>query len=301
MRSSFVLVLMFITMAAPASGQFPGGSLTGADRLRYEFVQRMQTDLSEYLREWAQGWQDGAERPLPRHYMQSAVIVQSDGRFVQGRSDIAAFTRAMRSEADAATSLLDFEASDGVAYVHGPYTLTHDASPDTPEDGQLVSVLIRDRNRWNVRAQLFIAADPSAALTAPIGAPYLSPFSLPAGASAETRARYGEAMTLLNALRTAWNDRDAERVEALLSKQALAVLPGADMPLYGVAVRSALDAQLPAMGSLTLAVMDFDARARLGYLLGRYHLQGAGGRTGTFVMVTSDAGEGSRIRAVIFQ
>lgn len=301
MKFPAVLALMLITVPVPVSSQFPGGSLTGADRLRYEFVQRMQIDLSEYLRQWAQGWGEDAERPLRDHYMQNAVIVQSDGRFVRGRTDIRAYADAMVSEGDAATSLLDFEASDGVAYVHGPYTLTHAASGH-PEDGQVVSILFRDRNRWNVRAQLFLPAAHTTALTAPVGASHLPPFALPERAAADTRARYGEAMTLLTSLRSAWNDRSTERVAALFSNQPLVLLPGADTPLRGAAVIAALETQLPALGSLTLAVMDFDERARLSYLLGRYHLQGAGGgMTGSFILVTADQGEGSRLRALVFR
>jgi ketosteroid isomerase-like protein len=298
-----IMLALLAATPAPAFSQFPGGQLVGAERLRYEFAQRMQIELAGYLREWEQGWQSDPRRNLSDHYLRDALVLQPDGRFVQGRAEIRPFAATMSSLAsEALTSMTDFEVSEGIAYTYGPYALKPAGAPDTPHEGQLVSVLFKDNDRWYIRAQLFLAGDGAAILPVPVGNSHLPPFSLPAGATSDMQARYAEAATLLGSFRSAWNERSVQRAGLLLSPQALILLPGEESPARGAAALAALERRLPDFGTLTTAVLDYDGRARVSFVLGRYHVQAAGGgRTGSFIMVLADQGEDMKVRAILFR
>ena len=297
------VMIPFVVLCMPevATAQLPGGAIVGPGRNAYEYAQRMQIDLAGYLRAWERSWDSESDPPLRDHYESDALVVQPNGRFVQGQEKVTKFADTMSElSAEAFTSMTDFEASEGIAYTWGPYAIVPREGDGTADAGSLLSILFRDNDRWRIRTQVFLH-ETGPVFSAHVGSEHLPPFALPAGVDADARTRYANAVSLLAAFRTAWNGRNAQRAAGLLSPSALLLLPGAADAVRADAAVTSLETFLADAGTLTTAILDFDARARVAYLLGRYHLSGAHGGTGTFVIVLAQTGGDAQVRAVLFR
>lgn len=303
-RSCLLAILLLAAGTDGARAQLPGGPLVGPARMRYEFVQRLQLELTTYMREWERGWgpRQRYVRRLRDHYTSDAVILTGEGTLIRGRNPVRRFADAMRDQAaEAFTSMADFDASHDVAFVYGPYAITPRAGAGTPDNGLITGVLFKDRDRWRYRVQMFMPRDTALMLRTGGGETLMPPYALDAKADQNARRRYSEAVTTSALLRFAWNQRDVESIRKLLSDNPMILFPGADGPVRGSALESELPERMAELGTWTASVVDFDTRARISYLVGRYHMAARGGpRVGVYLMVVTDEDGEPRLRALIF-
>lgn len=296
-----------------ALAQIPGGSASNSDRWRASFRAAVLSQVRPVMESWQRAWtgQEGAS--IDEHYSLDAVLAPPGGTLIGGRDQIAEFAKSARGRVAALNaSMLDFDASDGLAYLSG----TWDAVPadgGVGASGRIVTMLLKSEGTWLIRSQLF-AAD---SLSAPLLPPRVQSGPLPAlaqrvASNAGTlnkdyvpRQRrndaYHELLTMLASVRRAWGEDDVGAIRKLLSDDALIQLPGSDS-MSGRVTPADLGNVLGEYGTLNTAELDFEYGGALAYLSGRYFVERTSGtpQSGSYMAVFRNIGSGWTIRALLF-
>lgn len=279
-----------------ASAQFPGGALESMDANRYEFMSRKRIELDAFMYEWQQAWAAPTRDRVRTFYTVDAFALHPGGRVSIGPDAVDSLA-AGGNIAEAMTATTDFEVSDYIAFLYGPYAL-QEPTGMSHGSGVAASILVSDGTSWHVRSQLFMEDQPVERESPPPARPY----ELSGGQAEEFQRRYDEAQVMMAKLRTAWNTGDATAAAALFSPRALLKLPTATREVRGPGGVSQLANMMNELGTFNMVVLDFDSRARITYMLGRYHLQnGEDGRTGNYIAVLAREGRDLRIRALLLE
>jgi hypothetical protein len=296
---SLILATLLLAASTTAHAQFPGGRMVNADNVRGEFLLRMQMELAGFLRSWDSTFHRDARVQPQTLYLKSAVVLPPRGSFITGEPVVRDWLQSVRdSVRDASTSMMDHDASDAIAFVYSPYSFSSRDGSGTLNGGVQLSVLFKERLDWQVRAQLFMPSDSTRALPLPTTQP-LPIYQLPRDADGPTRMRYDRAVATFAALRSGW--AEGRVPAALISNDLLLRLPGEETALKGDSTRSHLDGNVKQFGQLQVATVDFAARGRLAYLMGRYYVATPRGpRTGNFIVILADEDNVERVRALLF-
>lgn len=294
MRSKALAIapLAMLLVGTPAAGQFPGGALESMDANRYEFMSRKRPELDAFMHQWQEAWTEPGLATLRSHYTLDALVLHPSGSVTIGPE--AVDTLASGGVAEAMTAITDFEVSDYVAFAYGPLSLM--SGEGVSRNGTMASILISDGRRWFLRSQLLMEDEERTYPPTPAPRPY----ELSGGLAEEFQRRYSDASLKLAALRTAWNAPDSAALTRLFSPRAVIALPGQPRAVRGASGIAQLTESLSELGHLSLVVIDFDSRARVSYMLGRYYLEGAdGGRTGNYMAVLAREDGDLVIRALL--
>jgi ketosteroid isomerase-like protein len=293
-RRAFALSLLAVLAGSgTAAAQFPGGALESMDANRYEFMSRKRVELDAFMSGWQLAWNASSLDEVRRLYTLDAFVLHPGGRVTLGPEAVDTVAGS-GSITEAMTAITDFEVSDYIAFVYGPYALNVESGRSAT--GTAASVMISDGRSWFLRSQLFMEDTAGDRPDAPPARPY----ELSGGLAEEFQRRYADAHRMIAELRNAWNDGDSARAARLFGPRALVKLPGDAHPLRGVAGVAELTQVMSQLGNLDVVVLDFDSRARISYLLGRYYLDAAGSaRTGSFMAVLSREGRALTIRALL--
>ena len=295
------LLLILPLLAAPASvhAQLPGGRVINADEVRTEFLLRMRMEVAGFLRTWDSTFHRDARIQPQALYLKDAVVLPPGGSFITGEAVVRDWLQSVRTQVrDAATSMIDHDASDAIAFVYSPYSFSARDGSGTLNGGVQLSVLLKERQDWQVRAQLFMPSDSTRPLATP-KVPPLPIYQLPRDADQTTRARYDRAIATFAALRTGW--AEGRLAADLLSGEFLLRAPGEETALHGDTAVTHLQTRIRQLGQLQTATVDFATRGRLSYLMGRYYVTTTTGpRTGSFIVILADEERAQRVRALLF-
>lgn len=295
MRNKALALALLATLpgAAPAAGQFPGGALENMDANRYEFMSRKRPELDAFMHRWQEAWTEPGLETLRSHYTLDALVLHPSGSVTIGPEAIDTLA-GNGGVAEAMTAITDFEVSDYVAFTYGPVSLM--TTEGVSNNGTMASILISDGRQWFLRSQLLMEDEERTYADTPAPRPY----ELSGGLAEEFQRRYSDASLELAALRTAWNAADSAALTRLFSPRAVIALPGEPRVVRGAAGVAHLTESLNELGRLSVVVIDFDSRARISYVLGRYYLEGAeGGRTGNYMAVLAREDGDLVIRALL--
>lgn len=298
------------------AGQIPGGRPTDLDLERARFRATVLGEVQPLMDSWRSAWGGQGSASVESHYAGDAVLATPGGTMIGGRAGIGEFAGAARSVVGTwSSSMLDFAAGDGLAYVYGTWR----AGPTTGDagaSGRLVTVLVKVGERWMIRSQVFAAdtlgADLLPVVERPEPLPGLSERVTPDPESEAVASRrilstrrresvYHELLAALASLRRSWTDDDARAVRELMGDDAWLQAPGR-IGSAGPVGGQDLEGMLPDYGGLNTVELDFDVGGTLAYLSGRYYVEGTSGpaRSGTYIATFRNLGSGWLIRSLVF-
>jgi len=305
-RAVALLVLQCLVPSV-LGAQIPGGKGEDVDLQAAQFRAAVLGEVNPLLASWRDAWSGRGDVSIESHYADSALLVIPGGTVLRGRRQIGVFAgRARLATGGLTTSMLDFDAGDGLAYIYGNWEARPVAGTGMGT-GPHITVVMKDRGRWLIRTQVLASADsPSAgpmhvvtesASMTPLTADRIGSGS---GAGAH-RALYGQLSTTLATLRAAWTSGDASAIEALLRDDALLQLPDGAPSMGGVAAAD-LAVALPSYRNLHTVELDFQRSGTMAFVVGRYYAErrSGGARTGLYIAIFKNSGGGWLIRALMF-
>jgi ketosteroid isomerase-like protein len=154
----FVGSALLLTALLPdgLGAQIPGGRSVNYDRERATFRTSILNQIRPVMEAWEGAWRGDVGPTVESLYSPDAVVAVRDS-ILGGRQALADFAQSARSEVGALVpSLLDFDASDKLAYVYGAWSATAPQG-GIRATGRLVTVLRKDGEGWKIRSQLFSA------------------------------------------------------------------------------------------------------------------------------------------------
>ena len=171
MRSAKMTVLVSVLMAAGAAGAasaqvVPGAPAIDWDRSRAEYTQAILGDYNELITEWRENFESGEARRSAEHYTEGAMLIVGGQPPVQGRDSIRSYLDGINATlVDIRTGLLDFVASDNLAFASGPvlYRYRDETGAIHSLTGNHVTVVTRQGRRWRIRTQVLNYVDPASA------------------------------------------------------------------------------------------------------------------------------------------
>jgi ketosteroid isomerase-like protein len=290
------------------------------DRERATFRASILKQIRPLMDSWQGAWRGDVGPSIESFYAADAVVAVEDSMMC-GSQTLADFAHAARrSVAGLAPSMLDFDASEQLAYVYGAWDATS-AGGGERASGRVVTILRKSDGGWVIRAQIFspdsTAAEffravdqkeplPSLERRVAVGSRAVVPtkrgdHERQDAKSVKRIAAYRDLMSTLASLRNAWSNDDAEAVEALMRKDAWVQLPGVT-DWAGHMSSTDLGKILSDFGVLHTAELDFDYGDTLAYLSGRYYVEQSSGppRSGSYVAVFQNLGSGWLIRSLVF-
>lgn len=302
------------------SAQMPGGRSIDFDQERATFRAAILDQVRPVMDSWQGAWRGDAGPSVESFYTPDAVVAVP-GCTVGGNRTIADFARgARRNVAGLSPSMLDFDASDDLAYVYGAWSGTP-ASGRLGAQGRLVTILRRSGEGWRIRSQLFVADSmsggvfpeveqteplPSLERRVAVGPRAAEPVSRerrerPDAGTSRRISAYRDLMSTMASLRSAWGADDADQVSSLMREDAWVQLPGA-VNWAGRVTAADLGKVLPRFGTLNTAELDFDYGDTLAYMSGRYYVERESGpaESGAYVAVFQNLGSGWLIRSLVF-
>lgn len=318
--AGWVTVLLIVLLPGGLAAQIPGGRSHNFRGERARFLAAALGQIRPVMDSWAAGWRAEGSPPVEDLYAPDAVVGVQD-YFLGGEQALADFTRTVRDRAGALVpSMLDFDASDGLAYVYGTW------SASSPQAGthigrRLVTVLRKDEGGWAIRFQMFGADSASAELfgavepTEPwpslerrvaVGSRAFIP-SMPGDRERQDRrsvkriATYHEVIRALASVRTAWNAGDTDAFAELLREGAMVHPPGGGT-WPGTSRPAELKKVLDGYGRLYTVELDFECSGTMTYLSGRYFTETDSGPplSGNYVAVFQNLGSDWQIRSLLF-
>ena len=313
------VALLLTLLPTAGAAQIPGGRSLSFDQERATFLATMLGQVRPVVDAWEASWRGDRADPV-RLYAPDAVVAVRDS-MIGGPRSLEAFARAVREDVGApSASMLDFDASDRLAYVYGAWSAT---SPQrgTTAQGRIVTVLRKDDGDWTIRSQLFSADSAAGGLYAAleqveplpslerrvaVGVRAMVPVGRGDREKQDLRAvqrisAYHELIGIMAATRMAWSADDTEGLSALMRENAWVQLPGVADWAGHVSVED-LRRVLGDYGELHTAELDFDYGSTMAYLSGKYWAeQGAGAPlTGSYMAVFQKLGSTWLIRSLTF-
>jgi ketosteroid isomerase-like protein len=269
---------------------------------------------------WEGAWRGDAGPSLESFYAPDAVVAVG-GSLVGGSRDLTDFLRTARRGVPAlAPSMLDFDASENLAYVYGAWSATP-TSGGLGATGRLITVLRKTGGAWRIRSQSFAAdsvgealfplaereeALPSVERRVAVGSKAAEPAMPGKRERADSRSTrrisvYRDLIATLASVRSAWNADDPEALTALMREDAWVQLPGVQ-GWAGHASAADLARVLSEYGTLNTVELDFDYGDTLAYLSGRYYVEfeSEPARSGSYMAIFQNLGSGWLIRSLTF-
>jgi ketosteroid isomerase-like protein len=314
-----VLILGMI-LPAGAGAQIPGGRSLNVDRERATFRATILKQIRPMMDSWQGAWRGDVGPSLESFYAPDAVVAVRDS-MMGGSETLGDFAEAARrSVAGLAPSMLDFDASERLAYVYGAWDATS-ARGGERAAGRVVTILRKTEGEWVIRLQVFSADSAAGDLLKPVtqeeplpslerrvavGSRAVVPTKRGDGERQDARtvqriSVYRDLISTLASLRAAWSRDDAEALTDLMRKDAWVQLPGvADWA--GHVTSADLNRILRDFGTLHTAELDFDLGDTLAYLSGRYYAERSSGpsQSGSYVAVFQNLGSGWQVRSLVF-
>jgi hypothetical protein len=282
----------------------PGGKGVDVDAQQAQFNGVMVKIVRAATQAWQEAWSRPAESNVViERYHPEATVVQLGGPLVAGRETVRALTDSLRARVGAASlGFSDFEASEGIAYIYGPFSMEPRNGTSPTINGQHLTVLRREKNGFLIRSQLFLASAGAGALPLLPARHPSGPLTVQSMANAGTVARYRSANDLVNQLHRAWSAHDSVGIFALFSANAVLQLPGEAVAVSGARARAAVHTMFQRAGELHFVTLDYDASGRLGVLVGQYYFDvpGGAGLTGYFGLVIDWHENKWQVRSLIF-
>jgi len=311
-------LLLVCLLPAGLAAQIPGGRSVNFDRERAAFRAAVLNQVRPVMESWQGAWRGDVGPSVEGFYAPDCVIAIRDS-LMGGSRTLAEFARTARRDVGALTpSMLDFDASDRLAYVYGAWS-TASAGVGAPATGRLVTVLRKSAEGWMIRFQLFSADSagagsfraveqaepmPSVERRVAVGSRAFVPAGTGGGERQDSRsvqriAVYRALVATMASLRRAWNDDDTEAFTALLRDEAWVQIPGAG-DWAGRTTPADLNRVLPEYGNLYTAELDFEYGGTMAYLSGRYYAErtSAQALSGSYAAVFQNLGSGWQIRFI---
>src|SRR5687768_13707054 len=122
-----LVILAIAIRSAVAVGQdLPGGRGVDVDLQRAQFNALMIKTVREFNTAWQNAWPVSANGSRPAdHYNSEATLLQPGGGLISGQPAIRAFTDSLRAQIrDATLALMDYDASEGIAYYYGSFQMS---------------------------------------------------------------------------------------------------------------------------------------------------------------------------------
>lgn len=313
-------MVLCTVLPAGVAAQIPGGRSVNFDRERAAFRATILKQIRPLMDSWQGAWRGDVGPTIESFYAPDAVVEVQDSMMC-GSQTLADFAgAARRNVAGLAPSMLDFDASETLAYVYGAWDATS-AGGGERATGRVVTILRKSAGEWVIRSQIFSSDSTGAEFFRPagqkeplpslerrvaVGSKAVVPTKRGDGErqdarSAQRIAVYRDLISRLASFRRAWSDDDAEAVEALMRKDVWVQRPGiADWA--GRLESANLVTILSEFGALHTAELDFDSGDTLAYLSGRYYVEQSSGppRSGSYVAVFQNLGSGWLIRSLVF-
>ena len=115
------LIVTFLPAALAA--QIPGGRASNMSVERATFRAAMLKEIRPRMESWMDAWRGQGDATIESHYSDDAVLVLPGSAMAGSHEEIAALVQAARKNVAALnSSMLDFAAADGMAYVYGTFT-----------------------------------------------------------------------------------------------------------------------------------------------------------------------------------
>jgi ketosteroid isomerase-like protein len=302
-----MLASVFCALALPADTRaqlMPGGKGVDVDAQQAQFNGVMVKVVRSALQTWQEAWSKVADASaVTDRYHSEATIVQAGGPLIAGHVAVRAFTDSLRKLIrDGSLGFSDFEASEGIAYIYGPFSLEPRDGTSPTINGQHLTVLRRDNKGFLIRSQMFVPQSGAARISFLPAQHPGGPLTVQSMANAATVARYKSANELLTQLHRSWSDNDSTGVFALFNGNATVQLPGQSSGMTGARARAALNELLERSGDLHFVALDYDASGRLGVVMGQYYIEipGADALNGYFGMVLDWRENKWMVRALVF-
>lgn len=167
-RTLIPVTFVVFGLAGTASAQIvPGAPAIDWDRSRAEYTQEMLGEYNELITKWRENFEVGRAPKSADHYAEGALLIINGQAPVQGRDSIRSYFDGIdETVVEIRTGLLDFVASDNLAFASGPlvYRFRDETGAIRSHTGHHVTIVTREGRRWRIRTQVLNYADP---ITAP--------------------------------------------------------------------------------------------------------------------------------------
>lgn len=306
-NSVALAMLLAAVVQVPAAGQIPGAARTRADVEAARFRASVLELVRPRLEAWEDAWRSDA-REFAGFYSPAAILAVPGAMPLYGRESL---TRFIESSTLVAlhTSLLDFEASDRMAYVYGTWA-SQPGEGEVGATGRHVTVLDNLEGQWLIRSQTFTASAlagspfPVVPQTEPLPSLAERVDGLGGGRRQPAAVRastYHEIAAAFAAIRRAWSDDDAGSLSGMMREDALIQWPGRDESAGSIS-REDLAKALEGFGNLNTVELDFEFSGSLAYLAGRYYVERREGTplSGNYIAMFRNPGSGWLLRLLVF-
>ena len=298
------------------SGAIPGGDGRALAAYKAEFRANALAGMDSLMLRTDEVWQRDDRDVLATLYSPRATLVTPDGQLLVGGAAVRDYVSGQLPQMSSVSTWRDeFTASGEMTFIYGRYD-ADSSVPGRDSRGVHVTIAMRDHFNWQIRAKMYVgfegagvATDPSLLSGEP---PHVSPdlirarFGRRALNGQDERAEWAVSSyfylnSYLSEWRQAWNNDDSQAAIQMMGDGVVIRLPF-DVPALGKTNAAySLERLLPAVGDLSLSILDFDISERLGFCLGAYTLN-AGGQElkGYYMSVMQMQDDGPRLRALIF-
>ncbi len=298
------------------SGAIPGGDGRALAAYKAEFTANAVAGMDTLMLRLSDLWQRDDRDELATLYDERVTFVTPDGELLVGGDAVREYVSwQLPRTSSLDTWRDDFAASGLMTFMYGRYDADSN-QPGGDHRGVHVTVAKRDRFTWKIRSKMYLSFDGSGlptetSLLSP-EPPHVTPDSLRAvfGPRAlngqNERAEwivdsYYFANSFLGRWRFAWNNDDFTTLASMMSRGVVVRLPY-DIPAVGrTNAGYSLQRLLPAVGELSMSILDFDMSERISFCLGRYALNAAGQNlNGYYLAVVQLQDDGPELRALLF-
>lgn len=320
-----MLVAPILSNATLSAQDVPGGGKPPPGYMRLEYLAYVRESLDSLEAAWTAAWRMADASALGKSYAEDALLVPGGGAPLAGREKIVQhFGGALSTAGPITIGMIDFAASDNIAYEFGSFRFLNPAvdAHETTVFGHHVVVTMRYGRDWRIRAQLLLptSGQPSddwsgkQTVTAqPVSTQQFLKLAQQCRARSASRRgvacrrayRFERVLGHVNAMHAEWRDAwrrdDVNSAAAVFAEEGFLLLPD-EQPLMGrEAIKSRLDVLLPGVRGLHSSVLDFAESGRMAYAYGRYFCQCGPGNDvlGHYISVHEEEAGNWRFRALI--
>lgn len=298
------------------AGALPGGDGRALAAYKAEFNANALAGMDTLMLRTDEVWRRDNRTELARLYSDKATLLTPDGKLLTGGEAVREYVSAqLPTMATLDTWRDEFGASGIMTFMYGRYDADSN-EPSGDNKGIHLTIAMRDRFNWQIRSKVYLSFDGSGVPTAPellTGDPlHVSPDSIRAAFGVRAlngqndRAEwqvnsYFAVNSFMSAWQYAWNNDEFDDAVAMMAPGVVVRFPY-DIPAVGKTNAAySLQRLLPAVGDVTMSILDFDMSERLSFCLGTYTLN-AGGQelTGYYMAVIGIQDEGPELRSLVF-
>lgn len=275
-----LLLALLVPATAAAQSGVPGGSDPNASRaLRDRYYTYVMEHANRVNARWRSAWAADEVADLAELYTEDALLVPPNATPVYGREAIGHYLeRLLPRTRDVHISLVDFDASEGMAYLSGRchFEVEWALGASRTVEGRYVTILRRDGRTWRIRAHVFTFDEEG--LRLPVEPSPASPRANPLEGLSRTegrRAAYVARMLSLvqgglASLMDAWGDGDRDGALRLYARDAVLSLPDGESVSGKEEIDRRLRDLVPRVDDVGMTLTDFDASGQLAFAAGRF-------------------------------